>query len=188
MLCRTEQYKKVKLPAEEWYENTKEVWQPKEILFIATDERNKTFFDPIAQHHELRFLDDYFELAGLGNLDPNYFGMIDTIVASRGRAFAGTWFSTFTGTCCNDFAPGKDVCLQNKSHPSFLNHRLHKPYERIPWHDDEGHLVLLSGEENKSARVGGYQLFRICIRMADRMDWNRRGCATEQRHILILYF
>ena len=24
-------------------------------------------------------------------------GMIDTIVASRGRAFAGTWFSTFSG-------------------------------------------------------------------------------------------
>jgi len=91
------QYKKVKIPAEEWYENTKEVWKPQEILYIATDERNKTFFDPIAKHHEIRFLDNYFELAGLGDLDPNWFGMIDTIVASRGRAFAGTFFSTFTG-------------------------------------------------------------------------------------------
>jgi hypothetical protein len=91
------QYKRVKLPAEEWYENTKEIWQPKEIMYIATDERNKTFFDPITKHHDLRYLDDYFELADLGNLDPNYFGMIDTIVASRARAFAGTWFSTFTG-------------------------------------------------------------------------------------------
>ena len=91
------QYKKVKIPAEEWYENTKELWKPNEIIFIATDERNKTFFDPIAKHHDVRFLDDYFELANLGNLDPNYFGMIDTIVSSRARAFAGTWFSTFTG-------------------------------------------------------------------------------------------
>jgi len=91
------QYKKVKIPAEEWYENTKEIWKPKEILFIATDERNKTFFDPLAAHFDIRFLDDYFELAGLGDLDPNYFGMIDTIISSRGRAFAGTWFSTFTG-------------------------------------------------------------------------------------------
>jgi hypothetical protein len=33
------QYKKVKIPAEEWYENTKEVWKPKEIIYIATDER-----------------------------------------------------------------------------------------------------------------------------------------------------
>jgi len=31
------QYKKVKIPAEEWYENTKEIWKPGEILYIATD-------------------------------------------------------------------------------------------------------------------------------------------------------
>lgn len=91
------QYKKVKIPAEDWYNNTKEVWQKNEILYIATDERNKTWFDPIKEHHDVRFLDDYWDLAGLSELDPNYMGMIDTIVASRGRAFAGTWFSTFTG-------------------------------------------------------------------------------------------
>jgi hypothetical protein len=87
----------VKLPAEEWYENTKEIWKPNEIIFIATDEHDKSFFDPIAKHHDIRFLDDYWDLASLGDLDPNYFGMIDTIVSSRARAFAGTWFSTFTG-------------------------------------------------------------------------------------------
>ncbi|KAL7570491.1 hypothetical protein ACA910_004272 [Epithemia clementina (nom. ined.)] len=91
------QYKKVKIPAREWYDNTKEVWLDKEILYIATDERNKTFFDDLARYYDLRFLDDYWELAGLSELDPNYMGMIDTIVASRGRAFAGTWFSTFSG-------------------------------------------------------------------------------------------
>lgn len=91
------QFKNVKIPAEEWYENTKEIWQTNEIIYIATDERNKTFFDPIAKHHDVRFLDDYWELAGLGDIDSNYFGMIDTIVSSRARAFAGTWFSTFTG-------------------------------------------------------------------------------------------
>lgn len=91
------QYKKVKIPAAEWYENTKEIWQEKEILYVATDERNKTFFDDLAVHYDLRFLDDYWDLAQLGDLDPNYMGMIDTIVASRGRAFAGTFFSTFTG-------------------------------------------------------------------------------------------
>ena len=31
------QYKKVKIPAEEWYANTKEIWKPGEILYIATD-------------------------------------------------------------------------------------------------------------------------------------------------------
>mmetsp|Transcript_38921 Transcript_38921/g.44490 ORF Transcript_38921/g.44490 Transcript_38921/m.44490 type:complete len:1187 (+) Transcript_38921:96-3656(+) len=91
------QYKKVKISAEKWYDNTKEVWKPNEIIYIATDERDKSFFGPIAKHHDIRFLDDYWDLASLGDIDPNYFGMIDTIVSSRARAFAGTWFSTFTG-------------------------------------------------------------------------------------------
>ena len=91
------QYKQVKIPAEEWYENLKEIWHEGEMLFIATDERNKTFFDPLKQHHEVRFLDDYWDVAKLGDLDSYFLGMVDTIVASHGRTFSGTWFSTFTG-------------------------------------------------------------------------------------------
>lgn len=91
------QYKVVKLSAEEWYNNTKELYEPNEILYIATDERNKSFFDPVAKYHTLRFLDDYWQLGNLSQLDPNFMGMIDTIVASRARVFVGTWFSTFSG-------------------------------------------------------------------------------------------
>ena len=91
------QYKKVKISAEEWYQNLNDTWQSNEIIYIATDERNKTFFDPIAQRHSVKFLDDYWDMAGLADLDPNYMGMIDTIVASRGRVFGGTFFSTFSG-------------------------------------------------------------------------------------------
>lgn len=81
------------------YENTKEIWKPKEVLYIATDERNQTFFDEFRHQHSgpLRFFDDYKELAGLDSIDPTKYGMIDTVVASRGSVFAGTWFSTFSG-------------------------------------------------------------------------------------------
>ena len=91
------QYKKVKITAEEWRDNLKDTWKKDEILYIATDERNKTFFDPLKEGHEIRFLDDYWDMAGLSNLDSSYMSMIDTIVASRGRSFGGTFFSTFTG-------------------------------------------------------------------------------------------
>lgn len=91
------QYKEVKISAEQWYENLKEVWYEGETLFIATDERNKTFFDPIKKYHDVRFLDDYWQAANLDELDPYFLSMVDTIVASHGRTFAGTWFSTFTG-------------------------------------------------------------------------------------------
>jgi hypothetical protein len=52
----------------------------------------KTFFDDL----DLKFLDDFWQLANLAELDPNYLGMIDTTVSSRARVFVGTWFSTFT--------------------------------------------------------------------------------------------
>lgn len=91
------QYKEVIISAEEWYNTTAKLWKPKEILYIATDEKNKTFFDPIAKHHDLRFLGDYFEEAGLGHLDSSLMGMVEIAVTSRGRVFVGTWHSTFSG-------------------------------------------------------------------------------------------
>jgi len=81
------------------YQNTKEIWRANEILYIATDERDRSFFDDFRRQHSgpLRFFDDYKVLAGIDSIDPTQYGMIETIVASRGTMFAGTWFSTFTG-------------------------------------------------------------------------------------------
>jgi hypothetical protein len=39
----------------------------------------------------------FVQVANLSNVNKNYFGMIDQVVASKGRVFVGTWFSTFTG-------------------------------------------------------------------------------------------
>ncbi|KAG7366864.1 GDP-fucose protein O-fucosyltransferase [Nitzschia inconspicua] len=64
-------------------------------LYIATDERNKTFFDPIKARYDVVFLDDV--VSELEGVNTNYYGMIDQLVASRGRIFYGCWFSTFTG-------------------------------------------------------------------------------------------
>lgn len=91
------QYKKVKITAQDWYDNTKDLFRESEIIYIATDEKSRDFFEPLAKHYTLRFLSDFSDVAGLNELDPSFMGMIDTIVASRGRLFVGTWFSTFTG-------------------------------------------------------------------------------------------
>lgn len=90
------QFKEVIIDAEEWYENTAKLWQPNEILYIATDEKDRKFFEPIARRHQLRFLDDYLEKAGLADMEKQYLGMIESIIASRGRMFVGTWHSTFS--------------------------------------------------------------------------------------------
>lgn len=65
------------------------------VVFIATDEKNKGFFDPLRRHYEIFFLDDFKDL--LTNVNTNFYGMIDQLVASRGRFFFGCWHSTFTG-------------------------------------------------------------------------------------------
>jgi hypothetical protein len=46
---------------------------------------------------KLRFLRDYTKLGHLKNVNPNLFGMVESIVCSRAKVFAGTYFSTFTG-------------------------------------------------------------------------------------------
>jgi len=46
---------------------------------------------------KLRFLNTYLDKGILKNINPNTYGMIESIVCSRAIAFAGTYRSTFTG-------------------------------------------------------------------------------------------
>jgi hypothetical protein len=45
----------------------------------------------------LRFLDDYIARGVVEGVNPNIFGMVESIICSRSKVFAGTFFSTFTG-------------------------------------------------------------------------------------------
>jgi hypothetical protein len=70
----------------------------RQLLYVATDETYKKFFDLfVNSNHDLRFLDDYWELANLSSFRKEHLGMIEVIVASRGRVFVGTYYSTFSG-------------------------------------------------------------------------------------------
>ncbi|KAG7347763.1 GDP-fucose protein O-fucosyltransferase [Nitzschia inconspicua] len=89
------QFKETRISAEEIYENSKDELTHGSTIFIATDERDKKFFDPLRKHYDLLFLDDFMN--DLKGVNSNYFGMIDQLVASRGKIFFGCWFSTFTG-------------------------------------------------------------------------------------------
>jgi len=83
------------LSAEGVYKNTKDILVPNSTIFIATDEKNATYFDPLRKYYNLLFLDDFRHL--FGDLNQNYLGMVDQRIASRGRTFIGTYYSTFTG-------------------------------------------------------------------------------------------
>lgn len=65
------------------------------VLYIATDERDKKFFEPFRKHYNIVFLDDFSHL--LKGINTNFYGMLDQLVASKGRIFFGTFFSTLSG-------------------------------------------------------------------------------------------
>lgn len=88
------QYKATRVSADKIYAQTKKVIAENSTVFVATDERDQSFFELLKQHYDLVFLDDFHE--ALGDLNTNYYGMTDQLVASRGRYFVGCWFSTFT--------------------------------------------------------------------------------------------
>lgn len=89
------QFKNTRIEADLIYRHSREELTHNSTIFVATDEMDKKFFDPLKKHYNIRFLDDFKE--ELKEVNSNYFGMIDQLVASRGRVFFGCWFSTFTG-------------------------------------------------------------------------------------------
>lgn len=90
------QYKHTRIPATEIVQNIRDQFTENSTVFIATDERDKSFFDPLRQHYHLYFLDDFLHLLP-EDFNKNYYGMLDQRVASRGRVFFGAFLSTFTG-------------------------------------------------------------------------------------------
>ncbi|KAL7580929.1 hypothetical protein ACA910_005747 [Epithemia clementina (nom. ined.)] len=104
------QFKRTRIDAPEIYNNVKEIlpgvdeprksrtkgtYQPG-VIFIATDERDRKFFDPLRKHYpHIYFLSDFAHL--LQGVNTNFYGMIDQLIASKGRLFFGCWHSTFSG-------------------------------------------------------------------------------------------
>jgi GDP-fucose protein O-fucosyltransferase len=76
-------------------QHTNKIISDGRVLFIATDEVNRTFFEPLHDHYRLLFLSD-FE-SELVNISASFYGMLDQLIASQGKTFIGTYFSTFTG-------------------------------------------------------------------------------------------
>jgi hypothetical protein len=88
------QYKVTRVEASNIYNSSKDIIPERSTVYIATDERNKTFFDDLSKHYDISFLDDYLHL--VEGMNPSYYGMLDQLITSRSRFFFGCWFSTFS--------------------------------------------------------------------------------------------
>lgn len=66
------------------------------IVYIATDEKDKNFFEVFLKHYKaVYFLDDFLDL--IPEVPAQHYGMIDQLVCTKGEHFVGTYYSTFTG-------------------------------------------------------------------------------------------
>eukprot|EP00597_Dinobryon_sp_UTEXLB2267_P001604 CAMPEP_0170076738 /NCGR_PEP_ID=MMETSP0019_2-20121128/13684_1 /TAXON_ID=98059 /ORGANISM="Dinobryon sp., Strain UTEXLB2267" /LENGTH=426 /DNA_ID=CAMNT_0010288625 /DNA_START=369 /DNA_END=1649 /DNA_ORIENTATION=- len=95
------QYKDTQLTAEQIWANTRPLLDPNvsSLIYIATDETNKSFFRPFLESGEftVRFLSDYTARAGKYLVNNNHVGMVEQVVCANAHTFIGTPFSTFTG-------------------------------------------------------------------------------------------
>ena len=69
------QYPPTQLPAEKLYHLSRGELVEGATLYIATDERNKSFFDIFKKHYDVVFLDDFLHV--IPDVNTNYYGMID---------------------------------------------------------------------------------------------------------------
>lgn len=95
------QYSHTQLSAEQIHNNIKHLLDTTvtRILYISTDEKNTSFFDPFREHFKIRFLSDYIHPGNIAfsNLNQNHIGMVEQIICANAHTFVGTPLSTFTG-------------------------------------------------------------------------------------------
>lgn len=100
------QFSETQLSAERIWSNAKDKFNPNisRIIYISTDEKNHTFFEPFHRSGEfhLRFFDDYRSRLARAkgrkkDVDPNLIGMIEQVICANAHTFVGTPKSTFTG-------------------------------------------------------------------------------------------
>jgi len=89
------QFKMKRVSAEIIYNQIKEKILEGATLYIASDERDKSFFEPIKEKYKVYFLDDSKYL--IKGMNTNYYEILDQLVASKGRTFFGTCYSKLTG-------------------------------------------------------------------------------------------
>ena len=106
----------------------------------------KAFYDA---GWKVRFLHDYQKKGAVKGVNPNLLGMIESIVCSRAKVFAGTYFSTFTGyihRLRGYHGLGEATYYHSKQY--FLHAQMKKSYGsgfsrewRAGWVDDGGELI-----------------------------------------------
>ena len=94
-------------------------FEPQRTVYIATDESDIAFFEPLRQQHTVLFLNDFRHL--IADMDPNYYGMIEQLVCAKGDKFVGTYYSTFSAYINRVRGYHAQKALSSKAIHGYLN-------------------------------------------------------------------
>lgn len=106
------------LPCELILKNVEGLFNPGETIYIATDERDKNFFQPFKDKFKVKFYDDFATTLASQRIPSHLIGNIEMMVATRARVFVGTALSTFTSfiQCSRGWARDVSSNIYDTSH------------------------------------------------------------------------
>lgn len=84
------QYKD-KIPTQEDLLRTSRIFPADTPLYIATDERDKSWFEPLAKRHRLYFYDDVCDY-----VEPSWVPMVEQLICAQATKFLQAPYSTFS--------------------------------------------------------------------------------------------
>lgn len=99
------------------------------LVYIATDETNRTFFEPFFKTFKsVRFLSDFNDQAGIDEMNQNHLGMVEQVICANAHTFIGTPLSTFTSfiTRMRGYMDRTTIAEVEQQHPDVLLSRLMK--------------------------------------------------------------
>jgi hypothetical protein len=82
----------ITMSAEKILENIENIIPINSKLYIATDEKDKTYFLPFKEKYDIYFYDDI----KCDKIEEHTVGLIEQIICSRSKTFVGTFVSTFS--------------------------------------------------------------------------------------------
>ena len=89
------QYKDLILPAEQIYNNIKNIVPQGSKLYISTDESNKSFFSIFEEKYDVKYYDDVKHVV-YSNIHDDLIGLVEQLICAQAKTFIGNKLSTFS--------------------------------------------------------------------------------------------
>jgi hypothetical protein len=90
------QFKELFIPCEEIRDHLAGIVPENATLYIATDHKDLSFFEPLSRKYNLVFYKDVLNQLDLGSINKNWIPALEMMICTRAIKFVGMYLSTFS--------------------------------------------------------------------------------------------